>query len=182
MLREAVKDGSSLAITPSSIPTSTTRGPDADLSLEEGSKEVLENSDEPVVKTRISDSNEASDDEHKIEAVVTITPEEPKVAAVSIEPIALILASPSPLHAKGTLSAMFEARISSTIVLDPVSEAIAFFIHFEQVEMNDLDPVGFWGTRPPYVNFQKYQAMRTLCRGSLLAVLLGRISLSCWGV
>ena len=57
-----MKDGSFLVVTPSSIPTSTTRGPDADLSLDEGSEEVLEDSeDEPVMKTRVSDSNEDSD-------------------------------------------------------------------------------------------------------------------------
>ena len=56
-LSQAVKDGSSLVITPSSIPSSATCGPDADLSSEE-SKDILEDSkDEPVLKKRISDSN-----------------------------------------------------------------------------------------------------------------------------
>ena len=51
-----MKDGSSLVVTPSSIPSSATCGPDADLSSDEGSEEVLEYSnDEPTMKKRISD-------------------------------------------------------------------------------------------------------------------------------
>ena len=66
-----MKDGSSLVVTPSSIPNSVTRGPDADLSSE-GSDEVLEDSDdEPTVKKRISDSNEKEGDEHEVEALST---------------------------------------------------------------------------------------------------------------
>ena len=43
-------------ITPSSIPTSATRGPNADLSSE-GSEDVLEDpDDEPTIKKRVSDS------------------------------------------------------------------------------------------------------------------------------
>jgi len=54
----AIKDGSSLVVTLSSIPTSTTQGPNADLSPDEGSKGILKDSDdEPVMKTRVSDSN-----------------------------------------------------------------------------------------------------------------------------
>ena len=58
VLSQAVKDGSSLVVTPSSIPTSTTCGPNADLSFE-GSKDVLEDpDDEPAIKKRISDFDE----------------------------------------------------------------------------------------------------------------------------
>ena len=57
-LSQAVKDGSSLVLTPSSIPSYSTRGPDADLSSKE-SKDILEDpKDEPVLKKRISDSDE----------------------------------------------------------------------------------------------------------------------------
>ena len=50
VLSQAVKDGSSLVVTPSSIPSSATRGPDVDLSSE-GSKDILEDlDDEPVSK------------------------------------------------------------------------------------------------------------------------------------
>ena len=53
-----MKDGSSLIVTPSSIPNFATRGPNVDLSSE-GSEDVLEDSDdEPVSKKRISDSDE----------------------------------------------------------------------------------------------------------------------------
>ena len=61
-----MKDGSSLVVTPSSIPNFVTRGPDTDLSSDEGSKKVFEDSDdEPVVKTWVSDSNVASDDDEQ---------------------------------------------------------------------------------------------------------------------
>lgn len=56
-LSQVVKDGSSLVVTPSSIPSSTTCGPNADLSSE-GSEDVLEDpDDEPSKKKRVSDSN-----------------------------------------------------------------------------------------------------------------------------
>ena len=53
-----MKDGSSLVVTPSSIPSSAIRGPDVDLSSEE-SEDILEDlEDELVLKKRISDSDE----------------------------------------------------------------------------------------------------------------------------
>lgn len=90
---------------------------------------------------------------------------------------------------------MFKAESSSAAIPNPVSEATILFIHFEQVEMNDLDLAGFWGTKPPYVDFHGYwvpddyvrhleavyHSHGTSCKGSLLAILLGSISLSCWG-
>ena len=49
-----MKDGSSLMVIPSSIPSSATRRLDADLFSDEGLEEVLEDSeDEPVMKTRV---------------------------------------------------------------------------------------------------------------------------------
>ena len=57
-LSQAVKDGSSLVVTPSSIPISATYGPDATLSSEE-SEDVLEDpDDEPVLGRRIFKSEE----------------------------------------------------------------------------------------------------------------------------
>ena len=53
-LSQAVKDGSSLVVTPSSIPSYTTRGPNA-----EGSEDVLEDPyDEPTKKKKVSSSDE----------------------------------------------------------------------------------------------------------------------------
>ena len=50
-----MKDGSSLVVTPSSIPSLATCGPDVDLSSE-GSEDILEDlEDEPVLKKRIYD-------------------------------------------------------------------------------------------------------------------------------
>lgn len=49
-LSQAMKDGSSLVVTPSSIPSSVTQGPAVDLSSDGGSKKVFKDSnDEPVV-------------------------------------------------------------------------------------------------------------------------------------
>ena len=57
-LSQAVKDGSSLVVTLSSIPSSATRGPNTNLSSK-GSEDILEDpDDEPVLKKRISDSDE----------------------------------------------------------------------------------------------------------------------------
>ena len=57
-LSQVVKDDSFLVVTPSSIPISTTRGPDATLSSEE-SEDVLEDpDDDPVLGRRISESEE----------------------------------------------------------------------------------------------------------------------------
>ena len=57
-LSQAIKDGSSVVVTPSSIPISTTRGLDADLSSEE-SKDILEDlDDEPILGRRISELEE----------------------------------------------------------------------------------------------------------------------------
>ena len=64
-----MKDGSSLVVTHSSIPSFATRGPDANLSFE-GSEEVLEDSDDKsAVKKRISNSDEEEGDEHEAEAM-----------------------------------------------------------------------------------------------------------------
>ena len=58
----AVKDGFSLVVILSSIPSSATRGPDVDLSSDEGFKEVLEDSeDELVMKTTVSEFDEDDD-------------------------------------------------------------------------------------------------------------------------
>ena len=68
-LSQAVKDGSSLVVTPCSIPSSATHGPDADLSFEE-SKDILEDpEDEPVLKKRNFDFNEEESASPKIEFV-----------------------------------------------------------------------------------------------------------------
>jgi len=58
-------------VTPSSIPSSATRRPDADLSSK-GFEEVLENfDDEPTIKKKISDYNEEKGDDHEAEAMGT---------------------------------------------------------------------------------------------------------------
>ena len=65
-----VPQNSYLVVTPLSIPNSATRGPNADLSSDEGFEEVLENSkDEPVMKKRVSDSEEDGGGERETEAI-----------------------------------------------------------------------------------------------------------------
>ena len=66
-LSQAVKDGSSLVVTLSSIPNSATRGPNADLSSEESEDILKDPKDEPVLKKRIYDSNEEESAPFKIE-------------------------------------------------------------------------------------------------------------------
>ena len=62
-----MKDGSFFVVTPSSIPSSTTLGPNADLSSE-GSDKVLEDSDDKfTMKKRISDSDEEEGGDHEAE-------------------------------------------------------------------------------------------------------------------
>ncbi|KAK9998072.1 hypothetical protein SO802_017675 [Lithocarpus litseifolius] len=110
-----VKDGSSLVVTPSSIPSSATRGLDADLSSE-GSEDVLEDSDdEPTIIKRVSNSKEEEGAEHEAKFI-----------------------GPLP-----TASSQFEVGSSSTVVLDPMSEVTAFFARFDQSEVNDLDTADF---------------------------------------
>ena len=57
-ISQAAKGGASLVVTLSSTPGSATRGPDTDLSSE-GSDDILEDlNDAPILKKRISDSDE----------------------------------------------------------------------------------------------------------------------------
>ena len=57
VISQAVKDGASLVVILSSIPSSPTRGPDTDLSSE-GSDDILEDPDNaPILKKKISDSD-----------------------------------------------------------------------------------------------------------------------------
>ena len=57
-LSQAVKDGSSLVVTPSSIPSFATRGPDTDLTSK-GFEDILEDpDDESALKNRFFDSDE----------------------------------------------------------------------------------------------------------------------------
>ena len=59
-LSQAAKDSASLVVTPFSIPSSATRGPDTDLSSE-GSDDILEDPDDaPILKKRISDFEESA--------------------------------------------------------------------------------------------------------------------------
>ena len=46
---------------------------------------------------------------------------------------------------------------SSATVPNPVGEAATFFVHFDQPEINDLDPTDFWGSGPPYVDFHGFK-------------------------
>ena len=70
-LSQAMKDGSSLVVTPSFIPSSATRGPDADLSFK-GFKDVLEDPDyEPTMKKRVYDFEEEENAKHEVEFMGT---------------------------------------------------------------------------------------------------------------
>ena len=46
---------------------------------------------------------------------------------------------------------------SFVVVPDLVGEATAFFAHFDQHDINDLDPANVWGSGPPYVDFHGFR-------------------------
>ena len=56
-------------------------------------------------------------------------------------------------------SSKFEVGSSSATVLNFESEAVAFFIQFAQLEVNDLGLADFWGNRAPYFDFHGFQVL-----------------------
>ena len=74
---------------------------------------------------------------------------------------------PTPI--KVAPSFQFEVGSSSAIVPNPVSEAVAFFIRFDQPKTNDLDPSDFWGAKALYVDFHGFWILRE-CISHLEAV------------
>lgn len=172
----AVKDGSSLVVTPSSILSSATHGLDADLSSDKGFED---SDDEPTIKKKVSNSNEEESGEHKTKAMDI--PKEPETATDIAMPTTPILATPTvpvsttptthvsatptaptsigpgPILTSVTTPSQFEVGSSSATVPDPAKEAAAFFTRFDQPEVNNLDPADFWGARSPYVDFHGFK-------------------------
>ena len=72
-----------------------------------------------------------------------------------------------------TVPFQFEVGSSSATVPNPVGETVAFFGHFDQPEINDLDPVDFWGSGPPYVDFHGFRVSQD-CVSHLEAVFSSR--------
>ena len=62
---------------------------------------------------------------------------------------------------------------SSDTVPDPVGEAATFFVHFDQPQINDLDPTDFWVSGPPYVDFHGFRVPQD-CVSHLEAVFSSR--------
>ena len=62
---------------------------------------------------------------------------------------------------------------SSATVPDPVREAAAIFTRFDQLEVNDLNPMNFWGSGPPYVDFHGFRVPED-CASHLEAVYSSR--------
>ena len=56
-----------------------------------------------------------------------------------------------------TAPPQFEVGRCSATILDPANEATAFFTSFDQPEVNDVDPIDFWGSRPPYADFHGFR-------------------------
>ena len=46
---------------------------------------------------------------------------------------------------------------SFATIPDPVQEATTFFARFDQPKVNDLGPVDFWGSGPPYSDFHGFR-------------------------
>ena len=76
------------------------------------------------------------------------------VSLVNSRSISYYFSSPTPIEVAS--SSWFEVGSNSTTVPDPVSEATAFFIQFDQPKTNDLDPMDFWGAGAPYVDFHDF--------------------------
>ena len=66
-LSQAVKDDSSLVVTPSSIPSSATRGLNADLSFKESEEVLKDPDDKPTMKKKVFDSEDEEGAEHEAE-------------------------------------------------------------------------------------------------------------------
>ena len=76
-----------------------------------------------------------------------------------------------------TAPSQFEVGSSSATILDPVSKATTFFVCFDQPEVNELDPVDFWGSGPPYVDFHGFRVPKD-CASHLVMVSLSYIRVS----
>ena len=72
-----------------------------------------------------------------------------------------------------TAPPQFEVGSSSATVPDPVGEAAAIFTRFDQLEVNDLNPMNFWGSGPPYVDFHGFRVPED-CASHLEAVYSSR--------
>ena len=56
-----------------------------------------------------------------------------------------------------TVTSQFEVGNSSATVPDLVGEVVALFARFDQSEINNLDPIDFWGSSSPYVDFHGFK-------------------------
>ncbi|KAK9996680.1 hypothetical protein SO802_021366 [Lithocarpus litseifolius] len=190
----AVKDDSSLVVILSSIPSSATYEPDANLSSE-GSEDVPKDSnDKPTMKKRVSDSDEGGSADHEAEfigvtadaamptATSSTTPTMPisiiPTAPVSAVPTALVsailFASASAIPIAPILAgpgstpivpSQFEVGSSSAIVSNPTFGILGLLmLTFMALEFLRIVLL-IWR--------QSIAAAVTSCRDSALAVLLG---------
>ena len=198
-----VGGGPSLVVIPSSILSSATQMHDVELSPNEGSEEILEDSDDELaMKTRISFSEDTSDKVLDIEAI--------DISSLPLPPLLFLLflllymhfifdvfpSIPCMSSYYAVIEALKEPKVVDVSIAPTPVEATSFFTHFEQVERNDLNLVDFWGTGPPYVDSMDtgylkiawsirrlfIVTMRILCRNSPSTILLESISSSCWDV
>ena len=72
-----------------------------------------------------------------------------------------------------TTPSQFEVGSSSVTVPDLVNEVATFFARFDQLEVNEFDPVDFWGSGPPYVDFHGFRVPKD-CASHLEAVYSSR--------
>ena len=68
-----------------------------------------------------------------------------------------------------TTPPQFKLGSSFATIPNPVSEAATFFAHFNQPEVNKLDPANFLVSRPPYVDFHGFRVLEH-CVSHLVAV------------
>nr|POE80513.1 hypothetical protein CFP56_04871 [Quercus suber] len=138
-LSQSVKESSSLVVTPSSIPISATCGPNANLSSKE-SEDILEDpKDKPILGGGFLNPKKRRVLHPRLNSWVSLVSAVPSMP-VFVLPKAPIITGPGPLL---TVPSQFEVGSSSATIPNHVSEATAFFAHFDQPEVNDLGPADF---------------------------------------
>ena len=61
-----------------------------------------------------------------------------------------------------TIPSQFEVGSSSHVAIP--DDAASFFVRFDQLEVNDLDPPEFWASGPPMWILMAFESLRTVFR------------------
>ncbi|KAK9988730.1 hypothetical protein SO802_028969 [Lithocarpus litseifolius] len=179
-LFQAVKDGSSLMITPS-IPSSATRGPDADLSSKDFDEVLEDPNDEPTMKKRVSEFDKDEEGDHEVEfmeafkelgvALPTATsPTTPAMPVRTIPAASTSAISPAPIFAipitptglTPTIHSQFQVGSSSSTVLDPELISVGFTVEFILDHLREIARAFFMRSVQPTVDAIEGRRVRLL--------------------